>query len=139
MSLSARTSRRALFALLPALAIPVAAGAECPAPETVNATIQEVFKRPGIEVRKVSPAALQGLCEIQVSFQGRPNILYTDASGAYFLTGHLIDTKGGKDLTDESLSALNAISPDEMKKVEALVAMTVGTKGKPVYFVTDPQ
>jgi hypothetical protein len=81
---------------------------------------------------------LKGLCEVQVSFQGRPNILYTDAAGAYFVTGHLIETKSGQDLTEVSLSALNTLSAEDMKKIDALVAMTVGTKGKTVYFVTDP-
>lgn len=131
-------ARRALLALLPALALPAAAAAQCPTAEQVSASIQEVFKRPGIEVRKVSPAPAKGLCEVVVAFQGRPNILYTDATGGYFVTGHLLDARSGKDLTDETLSALNSLSPEEMKKVEALVALTVGTKGPVVYFVTDP-
>ncbi|HWR96948.1 MAG TPA: disulfide isomerase DsbC N-terminal domain-containing protein [Candidatus Methanoperedens sp.] len=132
-------ARRALLALLPALAFPAAAGAQCPTAAQASASIQELFKRPGIEVKKVTPAAIKGLCEVVVSLQGRPNILYTDATGSYFVTGHLIDVKSGKDLTEETLSALNSLSAEEMKKVDALVAMTVGTKGPFVYFVTDPQ
>jgi thiol:disulfide interchange protein DsbC len=131
--------RRTLLALLPALAIPAAAAAQCPTADQVNANVLEVFKRPGIEVRKVSPAAAKGLCEVIVYFQGRPNALYVDAAGGFFVTGHLIDVKSGKDLTEETLSALNSLSPEEMKKVDALVAMSVGTKGPSVYFVTDPQ
>ena len=131
-------ARRALLALLPALAVPAAAGAQCPSAEQVSGSSQEVFKRPGIEVKKVAPAAVKGLCEIVISFQGRPNVLYADATGGYFVTGHLIDVKSGKDLTEETISALNSLSPEEMKKVDALVAMTVGTKGPAVYFVTDP-
>ena len=99
--------------------------------------IQDVFKRP-IEVKKVSPAPLKGLCEVQVSFQGQPSILYTDATGAYFVIGPLIEAASGKDLTEETISALKSLSPEDMKKVDALVAMTVGTKGPAVYFVTDP-
>ena len=132
-------TRRALIALLPLLAVPVSARAQCPSAEQLSGSIQEVFKRPGIEVKKVSPAPLKGLCEIVVTFQGRQNVLYSDATGGYFVTGHLLDVRGGKDLTEETLSALNSLSPEEMKKVDALVAMTVGTKGAPVYFVTDPQ
>ena len=90
-------------------------------------------------MKKVAPAQLKGLCEIQVTFQGRPNVLYTDSTGAYFITGHLLDAKSGKDFTDETISALSSLSPEDMKKVDALVAMSVGTKGKPVYFATDPQ
>ena len=128
---------RALLASALGLALPVAAFAQCPTADQVGKTIQDVFKRP-IEVKKVAPAPVKGLCEVQVSFQGRPNVLYTDTTGAYFVTGHLIDAKSGKDLTEETLSALNSIAPEEMKKIDGLVAMTIG-KGKPVYFVTDPQ
>jgi thiol:disulfide interchange protein DsbC len=130
--------RRALLASALGLALPAAAFAQCPSTDQVGKTIQEVFKRP-IDVKRVTPAALKGLCEVQVSFQGRPNVLYTDASGAYFVTGHIIDAASGKDLTEETLSVLNSLSTEDMKKVDSLVAMTVGAKGKPVYFVTDPQ
>jgi hypothetical protein len=101
-------------------------------------TIQEVFKRP-IEVKKVVPSALKGLCESRSASRARPNILYTDATGAHFVTGHLIDAANGKDLTEEALSVLNSLSPEDMKRLDALVAISLGTKGKPVYFVTDPQ
>jgi len=130
--------RCALLAPALSLALPAAAFAQCPTADQVAKTIQEVFKRPGIEVTKIAPAPLKGLCEVQVGFQGRPNVLYIDAAGTYFVTGHLIETKSGRDLTEETLSALNSIPAEEMKKLEALVAMTVGTKGPAVYFVTDP-
>lgn len=131
-------ARRALLALLPALAVPAAAAAQCPPADQVSGSIQAVFKRPGIEVTSVTPAAAKGLCEVVITFQGKPNVLYTDATGGYFVTGHLIDVKTGRDLTDETVSALNKLSAEEMKKVEALVALTLGTKGPEVYFVTDP-
>jgi hypothetical protein len=127
----------ALAALLPALAGPAAAADGCPAPGEVAKNIKQVFKR-DIEVSAVAPSRLKGLCEIQVSFQGRPNILYTDAAGAYFVTGHLIDAKAGLDLTEESLAALNAFSADDMKQAASLAALTLGTKGPVVYFATDP-
>jgi thiol:disulfide interchange protein DsbC len=129
--------RRALLASALGLALPAAAFAQCPAADLVAKELQDVFKRP-IEVKKVSPAAVKGLCEVQVSFQGRPNVLYTDAAGAHFVTGHLIETASGRDLTEEMISALSSLSPEDIKKVDALVAMTVGTKGPAVYFVTDP-
>jgi thiol:disulfide interchange protein DsbC len=129
--------RRGLLASALWLALPAAAFAQCPTADLVGKQLQDVFKRP-IEVKKVSPAAVKGLCEIQVSFQGRPNILYTDATGAYFVTGHVIEAASGRDVTEETISALSSLSPEDMKKVDALVAMTVGTKGPVVYFVTDP-
>lgn len=137
--MSARTyvARRALLASALALALPAAAVAQCPAPDPVGKKLQEVFKRP-IEVRKISPAAAKGLCEIQVSLQGQPSILYTDTTGAYFVIGPLVEAATGRNLTDEALSVLKSLAPEDMKKVDALVAMTFGTKGPTVYFVTDP-
>lgn len=129
--------RRVLFASALGLALPAAAFAQCPTADLVGKEIQTVFKRP-IEVKKVSPAALKGLCEVQVSFQGQPSVLYTDATGAYFVIGPLIEAASGRNLTEETISALKSLSPEDLKKVESLVALTVGTKGPAVYFVTDP-
>jgi len=137
--MSSRTSvpRRVLLASVLGLALPGAVCAQCPTAEQVAKKLEEVFKRP-IEVTKVSPAPVKGLCEVQVSFQGRPNVLYSDTTGAHLVTGHLIETASARDLTEEVIGALSSLSPEEMKKVDALVAMTVGTKGPSVYFVTDP-
>jgi len=129
--------RRALLASALGLALPAAAFAQCPTADLVGKKLQDVFKRP-IEVKKVSPAAVKGLCEVQVSFQGRANVLYTDVTGAYFVTGHIIEAASAKDLTEETISALSSLSSEDLKKVDALVAMSVGTKGPKVYFVTDP-
>ena len=129
--------RRALLASALGLALPAAAFAQCPSAELVGKQLQDVFKRP-IEVKKVSPAPVKGLCEVVVSFQGRPNVVYTDATGAHFVTGHVVEVASGRDLTEETLSALSSLSAADMKKVDALVAMSVGTKGPKVYFVTDP-
>jgi thiol:disulfide interchange protein DsbC len=137
MSARIHAPRRILFASALGLALPAAALAQCPTADLVGQQLLEVFKRP-IEVKKVSPAPVKGLCEVQVSFQGRPNILYTDTSGAYFVTGHLIEAASARDLTEEAIGALNSLSAEDVKKADALVAMTLGTKGPAVYFVTDP-
>ncbi|MHB8834446.1 MAG: disulfide isomerase DsbC N-terminal domain-containing protein [Candidatus Methylomirabilia bacterium] len=130
-------ARRALLAAALGLALPAAAFAQCPTADVVGKELQDVFKRP-IEVKKVSPAPVKGLCEVQVAFQGRPNVLYVDATGAHFVTGHVIEAASGRDLTEETLSVLSSLSPEEMKKVDTLVALSVGTRGPKVYFVTDP-
>lgn len=137
MAFRVHVCRRLLLASALGLALPGAALAQCPTVELTAKKLEEVFKRP-IEVKKVSAAPVQGLCEVQVNFQGRPNVLYVDTTGAFFVTGHLIETASARDLTEETLSALSALTPEEMKKVDAQVAMTVGTKGPTVYFVTDP-
>ena len=129
--------RHALLAAALGLALPATAFAQCPTADLVGKELQEVFKRP-IEVKKVSPAMLKNLCEVQVSFQGRANVLYTDATGAYFVTGHIIEAASGRDITEETIGALSSLSPEDLKKVDTLVALSVGTKGPAVYFVTDP-
>jgi len=137
MSVRNHVPRRALLASALGLALPVAAFAQCPPADLVGKQIEEVFKRQ-IDVKKVAPAPLKGLCEVQVSFQGQPSILYTDATGAYFVIGPLIEAASGRNLTEEAVSALKSISPEDMKKVDALVALNIGTKGPAVYFITDP-
>lgn len=146
MSSRTSVSRRVLLASALGLALPGAVFAQCPTAEQVSKKLEEVFKQPGIQVKKVQPAAVKGLCEVQIVAQRQGSVLYTDAAGAHFIVnGIVIDIKNGRNLTAESvgalneeLAALNVIPPEEMKKVEALVAMTVGTKGPAVYFVTDP-
>jgi len=137
MSACIHVTRRALLASALALALPAAAFAQCPAPDAVGKKLQDVFKRQ-IEVKKITPAEVKGLCAVQVSFQGQPSILYTDVKGAYFVIGPLVEAASGRNLTEETLSVLKSLSAEEMKKVDALVAMTVGNKGPRVYFVTDP-
>ena len=129
--------RRALLAAALGLALPAAAFAQCPTADLLGKELQDVFKRP-IEVKKVSPATVKGLCEAQLSFQGRANVLYVDTTGAYFVTGHIIEAASGRDLTEETISALSSLSSEDLKKVDELVALSVGTKGPKVYFVTDP-
>ena len=129
--------RRALLASALGLALPAAAFAQCPTAELVGKELQDVFKRP-IEVKKVSPAVVKGLCEVQISFQGRANVLYVDTTGAHLVTGHVIEAASGRDLTEETIGALSSLSPEDLKKVDALVALSVGTKGPKVYFATDP-
>lgn len=133
-----RTIRRALVALLPSLALPAAAFGQCPPVEQTAETMKRVFKTP-VEVKRISPSPVKGLCEIRFVVQGQPNILYTDPAGGYFLYGQVLEAASGKNLTREALDVLTALSADDLKRLEALTAITVGAAGTPVYFVTDPQ
>lgn len=137
MSARYHVGRGALLASALALALPAAAFAQCPAADSVGKKLQDVFKRQ-IEVKKITPAAVKGLCEVQVSVQGQPNILYTDVNGAHFVIGPVVEAASGRNLTEETLSVLKSLSAEEMKKVDALVALSLGTKGPTVFFVTDP-
>ena len=70
--------------------------------------------------------------------QDDDSVLYVDTTGAYFVIGPMIETASGRNLTEETVSALSVLSSEDMKKVDALVAISVGTKGPKVYFITDP-
>ena len=129
--------RCALLASTLVLALPAAMFAQCPTADQAGRKIRAIYKRQ-IEVTQVNPTGLKGICEVRVSFEGRPNVIYTDTTGAYLLTGHLFETASAKDLTEETICALSSLSSEDLKKVAALVAMNIGTKGPTVYFVTDP-
>ena len=63
----------------------------------------------GIKVDGVQATPVAGVFEVR--FQGRdgPQIIYSDAQGAYFFTGHLFDVARNEDLTEERLLKLTAI------------------------------
>lgn len=110
----------------------------CPTAEMMAETIEGTFRRQ-VEVERVRPAALPGLCEVVASLRGSRSIIYSDPSGRYLMTGQIVDTRERRDLTREALAELNRFTPEEMKRLETLTALTVGAGGPEVYFVTDPQ
>lgn len=110
----------------------------CPPAGELAASIEQSFRRK-VEVKRVQPAAVEGLCEIVVSLRGSASIIYSDRTGRYFLTGQIIDTEVQQDLTREALAEYNRFSPEDMKKLETLTALTLGTGEADFYFVTDPQ
>jgi len=63
----------------------------------------------GTRVDAVTATPVAGIFEIH--FQGRdgPRIVYSDAQGTYFFTGHLFEAASDRDLTDERMQKLTAI------------------------------
>lgn len=114
-----------------------AAAAECPPAVDIAKNVQKIFRKK-VQIKEISPSAVDGLCEIVVTLQGKHNIIYTDSTGKYLLTGSLIDSETRKDLSREKLTELNRFSPEEMKELASLTALTLGESGPEVYFVTDP-
>jgi thiol:disulfide interchange protein DsbC len=122
------------MALLPVRGV-VAAG--CPSEDTVVAAMEKSFRKK-VQVRRIRPAPVEGLCEIIVLVQGRSSIVYSDGSGRYFVTGQIIDAETRQDLSRAALAEFNRFTPEEMEKLESLTALTLGDSGPEVYFVTDP-
>ena len=101
-------------------------------PATVLEThLKELY--PGTQVTSVAPSALPGLFEVVM---GR-NIAYTDASGRYFLFGHLFDMPAQRDLTAERKDQLQRIDFGALPLADAI--KTVRGRGSRVLAVfSDP-
>jgi thiol:disulfide interchange protein DsbC len=111
--------------------------AQCPTPEKIQGNVKKLFQN--IDVVKITPSEAKGLCQVQVKLGAQNRVLYTDATGEYFLAGNLIEAKSGRNLTMEATQVLNRIPTEELRQLEPLTALTLGQGGKVVYFVTDPQ
>jgi hypothetical protein len=128
-----------LTALLFVLAVPSAIRAQqrcLPAGEMAG-VLTKAFQR-DVQVKEIRPAPLGGLCEIIVSVQGKTSLLYSDSQGKHIITGSIIDAQARRDLTREALAEFNRFTPEDMKKIASLKALTMGKSGPEVYFVTDP-
>ena len=63
------------------------------------------------KIDEITPSPMPGLYEIRVNGS---EIYYTDAKGNYLIQGNLIDTKQRRNLTEERVDKLTAISFDEL-------------------------
>jgi len=63
----------------------------------------------GDRIDAVQETPLAGIFEVRIQGHEGPQIIYTDARGTYFLTGHLIDATRDLDLTAERLRKLTAV------------------------------
>jgi len=63
------------------------------------------------KIDEITPSPMPGLYEIRVNGS---EIYYTDAKGNYLFQGNLIDTKQRRNLTEERVDKLTAISFDEL-------------------------
>lgn len=87
---------------------------------------------PKIDEVRTTPMA--GLYEIRVNGS---EIYYTDAQGTYLIQGNLIDTKARRNLTEERVEKLNAISFDSLPLKDAFV-MTRGDGKRKIAVFEDP-
>jgi thiol:disulfide interchange protein DsbC len=86
---------------------------------TLSATAQEAAIRKNLgeripqlqKIDEVSKSAMPGLFEIRVN---GTEIFYTDADGNFLLQGNLIDTKQHRNLTEERVDKLTAITFDAL-------------------------
>jgi thiol:disulfide interchange protein DsbC len=111
----------------------------CPSRETVQQILGKIPLPKGISVIKIQPGSVLGFCEVQVNFRGQNRILYTDPKGEFLVIGSIFKSSDGTNITKEAIADLNRFTDSDFRHLEDLAAFTVGSKGKTVYFVTDPQ
>lgn len=134
------TARCASAALL-LLAFAGGARAECPSVDHVSKAIQQLTKQKSqLEITRVVPSAIDGICEVHGKTQlGGNQVLYMDAAGAHLFNGTIMEVATGRNLTEETRDTLNVFAPEDYAKLEALTAVTLGDRGAPLYLVTGSQ
>lgn len=83
------------------------------------------------KIDEVSKSAMPGLYEIRVNTN---EILYTDAEGNFLLQGNLIDTRQRRNLTEERIEKLTAISFDALPLKDAFTIVRGNGKRKLAVF-----
>jgi thiol:disulfide interchange protein DsbC len=96
----------AVFALL--LAAAGAAADEAKIRRVVEAALG------GVRIDSIHPAPMAGLFEVRFATREGPQIVYTDADGSYIFEGSIYDTRNKRNLTEERLRKLSAISFDSL-------------------------
>ncbi len=117
----------------------VPAMAECPSQAKLKKTLERLT-RSKVEVIAVQESVLPGICEVAFRQRSRLQMAYTDADGRHIFFGKIVEPESGRNLTDESLAAINRLSAQEMEELPALTAFSIGDDSVQVlYYITDPQ
>ena len=109
---------------------------------TLSATAQEATIRKNLgeripqlqKIDEVTKSPMPGLFEIRIN---GTEILYTDAEGNFLLQGNLIDTRQRRNLTEERVDKLTAISFDALPLKDAFTIVRGNGKRKLAVFA-DP-
>lgn len=83
------------------------------------------------KIDEISKSAMPGLYEVRIN---STEILYTDAEGNFLLQGNLIDTRQRRNLTEERIEKLTAISFDALPLKDAFTIVRGNGKRKLAVF-----
>lgn len=122
--------RKLLFAAAIFLSLPALAG-EAEIRRAIEA------KLGGVKVDEVQATPIPGIFEVRFQSRDGAQIIYSDAQGAYFFTGHLIDGAKGEDLTEERLKKLSAIEFGALP-LDLAVKIQRGNGKRAIAMFTDP-
>ncbi len=103
------------FALV-AAALTLAAGVTSAAPEQdIRKALQQVV--PDMKITSIQPAPIDGLYEVMAG----TDVMYVSADGRYFMSGHIIDLKNRKDITEPRLAESRSRLMDEIGDNQTVV------------------
>jgi len=122
---------RKLAALSLWLAVLPALGDEAQIRKVVEAKLQ------GARIESVQPAPVKGLFEVHVRTHEGPQIIYTDAEATSIIVGTIYDAKTNRNLTEEQMSKLLAISFDSLPLQDA-VKIKRGSGRRVLAMFSDP-
>ncbi len=116
----------AFFALMLSVAVQADEGAE-----SLEKRLKDMY--PATQIERVQTSEISGLYEVMMG----KNSAYTDATGRYFVFGHLYDMKTQRDLTAERMDKQQRINFAQLPLDDAI--KTVHGKGERVLVVfSDP-
>jgi len=101
----------AVFFVIAGSSIPASAG--CPSQAQVKEKLERLTHNK-VEVVAVHGSAFPGICEVAFRLRSKLQMAYTDADGSHFFFGKIVEADTGRNLTDESLAAINRLSAQEM-------------------------
>jgi thiol:disulfide interchange protein DsbC len=91
----------------------------------------------GVRVEAVQPSPLPGFFEVRFTTREGPQIVYTDDEANFILEGSLYDTRKQRNLTEERLRKLSAISFDALP-LDLAVKVQRGNGKRVMAMFSDP-
>jgi thiol:disulfide interchange protein DsbC len=131
MTTSKLRSALCLCLLGAAFALPSAAQEPAPTPASMAERLQALY--PGTRFGAVNSTPWAGVFEVVMG----ANLAYVDASGQYFLFGHLYDMKTQRDLTAERKDTLARIEFSSLPLADAVKEVR-GTGARTLAIFSDP-
>ena len=91
----------------------------------------------GVRIEGVQPAPLPGFFEVRFTTREGPQIIYTDSDASFILEGSLYDTRNNRNVTEDRLRKLSAISFDSLP-LDLAVKVQRGNGKRVLAMFSDP-
>ena len=91
----------------------------------------------GVRIEGIQPAPLPGFFEVRFTTREGPQIIYTDSDASFILEGSLYDTRNKRNVTEDRLRKLSAISFDSLP-LDLAVKVQRGNGKRVLAMFSDP-